>query len=159
MPDQQSNPEPMEEKDLNRKEDFLAGNENQPEMKTEASEIEKEKMSQPEQTSEPEQSLERKEGAAEKEDAYAKILSSASASQKPATEEEISRDAEIAMREKDAESKINNLVNIAETKGVAHAVKVARHMQDNYILDEFHDKLLTDELHEFLVKKGLIKEI
>lgn len=113
---------------------------------------------QPEKAPILEQTLEKKEGATEKEDAYAKILSKVT-DQKPAKNEEISLDAEIAMRQKDAEAKVNNLVSLAETKGVAHAVKVARHMEDNYILDEFHDKLLSDELHEFLVKKGLIKEV
>ena len=118
----------------------------------EAKEIQAEKIPTPEQ------SPERKEGVAEKEDAYAKILSKVTDG-KTAKDEEVSLDAEIAMRQKDAEAKVNNLVSPAETKGVAHAVKVARHMEDNYILDEFHDKLLSDELHEFLAKKGLIKEI
>lgn len=118
----------------------------------EAKEIQAEKIPTPEQ------SPERKEGVAEKEDAYAKILSKVTDG-KTAKDEEVSLDAEIAMRQKDAEAKVNNLVSLAETKGVAHAVKVARHMEDNYILDEFHDKLLSDELHEFLAKKGLIKEI
>jgi len=106
----------------------------------------------------PEQPPERKEGAAEKEDAYAKILSKV-ANGKTAKDEDVSADAEMAMRQKDAEAKVNNLVTLAETKGVAHAVEVARHMENNYVLDEFHDKLLSDELHEFLAKKGLIKEI
>lgn len=121
-------------------------------------EFAKAKEAQAEKIPTPEQSPERKEGAAEKEDAYAKILSKVTDG-KTAKDEEVSLDAEIAMRQKDAEAKVNNLVSLAETKGVAHAVKVARHMEDNYILDEFHDKLLSDELHEFLVKKGLIKEL
>ena len=44
-------------------------------------------------------------------------------------------------------------------KGVVHAVKVARHLEDNYALDEFHDRMLADELHEALIKKGLIEEV
>jgi hypothetical protein len=40
-----------------------------------------------------------------------------------------------------------------------HAVKVARHLEDDYVLDTFHDKLLADELHDALLKKGLIEEI
>lgn len=146
MSDQKSNLEPIEEGDLNLKEKFLGGN------GIEKKEEKVEKIEAPERT------IERKEGAAEKDDAYAKILSKVT-DVKPAVEEEVGRDAEVAMQEKDAQNKVNNLVSIAETKGVAHAVKVARHMEDNYVLDEFHDKLLSDELHDFLVKKGLIKEL
>jgi len=36
---------------------------------------------------------------------------------------------------------------------------VARHLQDNYALDEFHDRLLAQEFHDALIKKGLIEEI
>lgn len=158
MPDQQTNLEPIEEKDANLKEKFPGGSEaNQPE-ELKISEIKTEKPA-PEQLPkmEQEQPPERKEGAMEKEDAYAKILSKV-ADGRTAKDEDVSADAEIAMQEKDAEAKVNNLVTLAETKGLAHAVKVARHMEDNYVLDEFHDKLLADELHEFLAKKGLIKE-
>lgn len=56
------------------------------------------------------------------------------------------------------EAKIETLVKIATTKGVAHAVEVARKAQDNYTLDELHDKLLSDELHDALLKNGLITE-
>ena len=44
-------------------------------------------------------------------------------------------------------------------QGVIHAVKVARHLDDNYAMDEFHDRLMAEELHDALVKKGLIKEL
>jgi hypothetical protein len=106
-----------------------------------------------------EQTLERKEGQVEKDDAYNKILSKVSATHPPTNQDEVSEDAEIANREQYAESKIANLVKLVEVKGIVHAVKVARHMEDNYILDEFHDRLLADELHDALVKKGIIKEI
>ncbi|HRZ95373.1 MAG TPA: hypothetical protein P5262_02280 [Candidatus Moranbacteria bacterium] len=159
MPDQQINPEPIEEKDVNLKEKFPEGSEaKQPEeLKISEQKTEKPALEQLPKM-EQESTLERKEGIAEKEDAYAKILSKV-ADGKTAKDEDISADAEMAMRQKDAEAKVNNLVTLAETKGLAHAVKVARHMENNYVLDEFHDKLLSDELHEFLAKKGLIKEI
>jgi hypothetical protein len=32
-------------------------------------------------------------------------------------------------------------------------------MEDNYVLDTFHDRLLADELHDAFVKKGIIKEL
>jgi hypothetical protein len=155
-----NNLEPIEEGDLNLKEKFSAGNENLPAEKNanQEAELKAGQAGVIEEAPKPEAGFEKKEGQAEKEAAYAKILSQTS---NPAlsTEKDVSQDAETAMREKDAESKVNNLVSLAETKGLAHAVKVARHMEDNYILDEFHDKLLSSELHDFLVKKGLIKEI
>lgn len=150
------NLEPIEEKDLNTKEKFLGGvpvekktvnpTEARPEVKIEA-------------PSAPEKVVERKEGQAEKEAAYSKILSKISTTKPvPAADHEIAADAGSISQENDAGSKIKNLVTIAETKGIPHAVKVAQHLEDNYALDEFHDCLLADELHDALVKKGLIKE-
>lgn len=104
--------------------------------------------------------MERKEGGAEKEAAYARILSKASAQTKePSKEEEIKKDAEILSSEQDAESRINNLLGLAQTKGVIHAVKVAKDFEDNYVMDELHDRLLADELHDALMQKGLIKDL
>jgi hypothetical protein len=48
---------------------------------------------------------------------------------------------------------------LAEAKGVVHAVKVAQHLEDNYLLDELHDRLLATDLHDALVKKGMITEV
>ena len=101
---------------------------------------------------------ERKEGAMEKDDAYAKILAKVKSSG-TAIQSDVSLDAKIASDEADYESKIIKLVEIAETKGVVHAVKVAKHLEDNYLLDELHDRLLATDLHDALVKKGIITEI
>ena len=100
-------------------------------------------------------------GAAEKDDAYGKILSKVQTQQ---TDDELDRavvidDAKAGAEKMDAQSQVQHLVDIAGQKGVVHAVKVAQHMQDNYILDTFHDRMLADELHDALVKKGMIKEI
>jgi hypothetical protein len=57
------------------------------------------------------------------------------------------------------QAKIDTLVKIATTKGVVHAVEVARKTQDNYTLDELHDKLLATDLHDALIKNGLLKEL
>ena len=147
-----SNLEPINEEDLNLKEKFLGGGE--------ASKVSTEEN--PEQKAEvpttPEQTVERKEGAVEKDETYNKILSKV-ASPAPVVHGDVPTDADAASQEKDAESKITNLVNLAQMKGIAHAVKVAQHLEDNYVLDEFHDRLLSDELHDALVKKGLIKEL
>jgi hypothetical protein len=144
-----SNLEPNEESDLNLKEKFIGGvgtSEKAPEKKIQSIEG----------------NIERTEGAAEKEAAYSKILSKlpASGAKIPADPgQNVANDASIANAAMDAETKIQNLVKIAEVKGIPHAVKVARHMEDNYTLDEFHDRMLGEELHDALVEKGMIKEI
>ena len=102
--------------------------------------------------------LERKEGRMEKDDAYAKILAK---TKNPITimQSDISLDAKIANDEANYEDKIIKLEEIAEIKGIVHAVRVAKHMEDNYLLDELHDRLLAVDLHDALVEKGMITEI
>lgn len=56
----------------------------------------------------------------------------------------------------DATSQVNQLVELAQVKGVAHAVEVARKMNDLYVLDTMHDEL-ADKLYEALKAKGLIQ--
>jgi hypothetical protein len=154
--------EPLEESDLNLKDKFSnVGNlkkEKTPELKSEP-EMETKNINIDPIKPEVEKK-EREEGAMEKEDAYAKILSkTASVAPVLHSDENVKKDAEEANLGTDAESKLKNLVVLAETKGLPHAVKVARHMEDNYTLDEFHDRLLSEELHSALLKKGLIKEV
>jgi len=55
----------------------------------------------------------------------------------------------------DEESKIQKLLDLASTKGVVHAVKVARSLKDYYALDRMHDELI-DRLYDGLLAKGLI---
>lgn len=103
---------------------------------------------------------ERVEGAMEKDAAYAKILSKTQVTPVvPVNVEEVKTDAEIASQEQNVEAKVSNLVNIAMQKGVVHAVKVAQHMNDNYMLDAFHDKMMLEDLHDALLAKGLIKNL
>ena len=97
--------------------------------------------------------------AGEKDASYGKILSKVQTQTDDLKEEEVATDAKIGVQKIDAESQIQHLVDIAQQKGVMHAVRVARHMEDNYVLDAFHDSMLADELHDALMKKGMIKEI
>jgi hypothetical protein len=98
--------------------------------------------------------------AGEKDNAYGKILSKVqSQTDDAAVAGDVANDAQAGVQKTDAETQILHLVDIAQQKGVVHAVKVARHMEDNYVLDTFHDRMLADELHDALVKKGMIKEI
>lgn len=144
-----SNLEPIEEGDLNLKEKFIGG-------KKPENFLGKNEEAVPVVL---EQKRERKEGEAEKEAAYSKILSKLPSQNQKTQTDDVAADASLVNNEIDAESKISNLIKIAETKSIAHAVNVARHMEDNYTLDEFHDRLLGEELHDALVKKGMIKEI
>lgn len=106
-----------------------------------------------------EASVERKEGMAEKEASYSKILSKVKTHTASNDDSVVTSDAHETSAEEGAEAKIDKLVKLAMNKGVVHAVKVARHLDDNYALDEFHDRMLADEFHDALVKKGLIKEL
>jgi hypothetical protein len=97
--------------------------------------------------------------AAEKDDSYGKILSKVQAQNADEIDQDVvALDAQVGAVKVDAQSQVQHLVDIAGQKGVIHAVKVAQHMQDNYVLDTFHDRMLADDLHDALVKKGMIKE-
>ena len=54
-----------------------------------------------------------------------------------------------------AEAQVEQLVKLAETKGLPHAVRVAEQMKDYYTLDVFHDSLV-DTFYDSLVQRGLI---
>jgi hypothetical protein len=160
-----SNLEPIDESDLNLKEKFVGGGIKEEGSGRLSEEKEKPVSVENKEGSEGEKTLEnsaekneRKEGVVEKDATYAKILQKAPPVATP-IHDDVSADAKNASFERDAESKIENLVKIAELKGIPHAVKVARHLEDNYVLDEFHDRMLSQEFHDALVKKGMIKEI
>lgn len=56
------------------------------------------------------------------------------------------------------ERQIKLLTDLAFEKGVIHATEVAKKLDDPYILDEFHDTLV-DELYNYLVEQGKLKQI
>jgi hypothetical protein len=98
--------------------------------------------------------------SAEKEQVYQKILSKVQTqNNSPVPMEGIANDAKEAAAQMDADGQVKHLVELAAQKGVVHAVKVAQHLESNYILDSFHDKLLSEELHKALLGKGLIQEL
>lgn len=109
----------------------------------------------------PEKEAPKETSSAEKDSVYGKILSKVQTTQDDdqTDQDEVSQDAQDAIKKDDAQAQVNHLIDLAGQKGVVHAVKVARHMEDNYILDTFHDKLLAAELHDALVAKGMIKEL
>lgn len=59
---------------------------------------------------------------------------------------------------KPKERQVQLLTDLAFDKGVIHAAEVAKGLDDPYILDEFHDTLV-DELYNYLVEQGRLKEI
>jgi hypothetical protein len=96
---------------------------------------------------------------AEKDVTYSDILSKVQVSKDDDNKsDDVSVDAEkVYDAEMDAKGQVQKLVSLAMDKGVVHAVKVARHLEDNYVLDTFHDQLLAEEFHNALLEKGLIK--
>ena len=58
----------------------------------------------------------------------------------------------------DTARQVEILSALAFEKGINHSVSIARNLNDAYLLDELHDRLVG-ELHEELVKKGKLKEI
>ncbi len=62
------------------------------------------------------------------------------------------------LKKLDTAGQVKKLSFLAFEKGISHSIKVARSLNDSYLLDELHDKL-AGELHEELVKKGKLKDI
>jgi len=86
---------------------------------------------------------------------YAAILSQSVAPQAAPIVADIDSDAVAVSQATDAASVVSQLVGLAQVKGVAHAVEVARKLDDFYILDTMHDEL-ADKLYDGLRAKGLV---
>lgn len=97
--------------------------------------------------------------AAEHDGAYNNILSKIKTQQQSLGTAAVKQDADEVANKTDAEAQVQHLVDIAINKGIVHAVDVAKHLENNYVLDTFHDKMMADELHDALVKKGMLKEL
>jgi len=63
-----------------------------------------------------------------------------------------------ALKGEPKERQIKLLTDLAFDKGVIHATEVARNLDSPYILDEFHDTLV-DELYNYLIKQGKLKQL
>ena len=95
---------------------------------------------------------------AEKDNSYQNILSKVQSQKDDDNDDTLMQDASNLHQQIDRESQITHLIDLAMTKGVGYAVKVARKAEDYYVLDQLHDRLLTDEFHEALVSRGLIEK-
>lgn len=146
--------EPIDENDLDTKQQFTGS------VETSKKAVETgTPKNQPEASAKIEKEIPQEVAKAEKDSSYNKILSKVKTKpQVQPSDDDIKTDAQKMSEKIDPESRIINLVDLAMNKGVIHAVKVAQHLDDNYVLDMFHDKLMSDELHDALIKKGLIKE-
>jgi len=97
--------------------------------------------------------------ASEKNASYKDILEKVKSKNDSGDEDALMQDASGLHQQTDRESQITHLVDLATTKGVEHAVKVAIKAEDYYVLDQLHDRLLADELHEALLSHGLIEDV
>lgn len=102
----------------------------------------------PEAESEPQESGESSAG-----ERYTQMLAQVQAA--AANDDDVDQDAESVRALEEAEKMVHMLVEMAQVKGVAHAVRVAKRMNDLYVLDTMHDEL-ADKLYEGLLAKGLI---
>ena len=95
--------------------------------------------------------------ATEKDATYDEVLSKITQKSTTSDDDEVVKtDASVVAQKMDVESQIQHLVDLATTKGVVHAVKVAKHMDDNYVLDSLHDKIISEEFHKALRDKDLL---
>ena len=86
---------------------------------------------------------------------YEKILSKVKAPKAAASDDDAAVDAKSLNDMPDEEGKVRKLVDLAQVKGVEHAVKVARSLGDYYVLDRMHDELAGRPYDE-LMERGLI---
>ena len=112
----------------------------------------------------PEHSFEEKETEITKENLLEKSQSQIPTStQQVTTDDEEKKEKHVKktseeLKSLDTPGKVARLVVIAFEKGIAHSINIAKNMNDAYLLDALHDKLIG-ELHDELVKKGKLKDL
>ena len=89
---------------------------------------------------------------------YKKILSKVVAPKSAsASDDDAAADVRSLSDMDDEEGKVKKLIDLAQTKSVEHAVRVARSLGDYYVLDRMHDEL-AGRFYDGLVEKGLIEK-
>lgn len=63
-----------------------------------------------------------------------------------------------AIRGMDEKRKVDTLAMVAFEKGISQSINLAKKLQDPYILDALHDRLIG-ELREELIKRGRLKNL
>jgi hypothetical protein len=89
---------------------------------------------------------------------YTKILSQVQSQSQQHNDDTITQDASTLHQIADRESQISHLMDLAMTKGVAHAVRVAQRVEDYYVLDQLHDRMRAEEFYQALIAKGFIEQ-
>ena len=108
--------------------------------------------------------LEREIGGEDQEEKVSEKIETARkaiSTQKPPAATTIADDAKTVAGISEYEKKVEKLIELALQRGPEHAIKVAQHMDanDNYTLDELHDKMIEEDLRKQLIQKGLLKEL
>lgn len=86
------------------------------------------------------------------------------AEEEPKAEEIIEEEAASApeqvkqLKDLDRPSQVKALCDLAFQKGLAFAIEVAKTLDNAYVLDEFHDTLVS-KLYNELVEKGKLKQM
>ena len=75
----------------------------------------------------------------------------------PPTEEEVKQQVK-NLKTLDKEHQVKVLTDLAFQKGLAFSIKVARSLDSDYVLDEFHSSLV-DKLYKELVESGKLKKL
>lgn len=76
-----------------------------------------------------------------------------------AAKSEVKQHAKTIAGAQDAQQQIDRLVDLAQHKDPFLAIKVANHLDNNYVLDLVHDELLEEKVRKILIEKGLLKEV
>ena len=60
------------------------------------------------------------------------------------------------MKKLDVDEQVEHLVQVAIHKDPILAIGIAKHLNDNYLLDELHSDLTEDKIRDILDQKGLL---
>ncbi|MFA5986327.1 MAG: hypothetical protein WC819_03200 [Parcubacteria group bacterium] len=116
------------------------------------------KGSHAQEEQEPVQENAREKTRAQNDTVYTQILSQVQSQSHQHDDDTITQDASALHQIADRESQISHLMDLAMTKGVAHAVKVAQRVEDYYVLDQLHDRMRAEEFYQALIAKGFIEQ-
>lgn len=120
--------------------------EESPEMKPEAEKIREEIVK--EWFPEEKEVLERKELTLEEKEKKEKLREEIEKAKLPSEKEvEAFKEAE-EIKKQSVQGKIKNLLDLAQSKGLSYAVKVAKETKDPLLIDLFHDILVKEGLFE-----------
>lgn len=102
-------------------------------------------------------SVPEQEAAPEPSGKYEKLLTSVTQATSAVTPNDADEKVDVAHIQtlEDEAAKVEQLVKLAQSKGLSHAVKVAERLKDYYALDMFHDNIV-DNLYDTLLEQGLI---